>query len=111
MRGLIIAITVAWLSITAHVNAQECVDKCRVRSGEPFVVFTEAQPDATGYRLKINGIEQFMYPILVNGDVEFQFQTGLARGDYAFVIDVVRSSDTVSTLPGALRVMPGRAFQ
>jgi hypothetical protein len=103
MRRLLLACAMVLLAV--QTSAQDyCETDCMARVGEPVTVFAEAEPGASWYRIRVNGVDQFMEPTLVNGNVEFEFRSGLPRGKYTLVIELVLSGKTLATLPGELRV-------
>ena len=93
----------------APVHAQTCTLNCEVAPGTPVTVFTESDPTATRYILLVNGSQSPVIPKVANGLVDFDYNSGLPRSTYSFVIvayDAV--GEAWRSDPNSLVVKPGK---
>lgn len=82
-------------------HAQVCETNCTAVVGQPVVVFTESDPNASGYLILRNGLVEAVPMGLVNGLVEFAYPSGLSVGTHVFLIQIL---DVDETYPNTLTV-------
>ena len=89
MRTLLL--TIAFLcSSCAWTFAQTvCEANCSVAANRSVTVYTDVDPLARGYRLRVNGAIVDIHWVLVDGRVEFAIPFGMAAGAYAFAIEAI----------------------